>query len=422
MNTDLYLNNHPARFWQLRLQSEPSPELWRTAALAAATELPESVAARAADLQELLALTLGEGQFGAGHWRLSTVRRLYYRVKPMLPRAVIVRMRRAHRGTVDLGEFQLRWPVEDRYARFLWGAANRLLELTDAAEARFVHFWPDGRSFAFVLTHDIETADGQAFVPAVAELEEQLGFRSSFNFVAERYPIDHGLVRDLQRRGFEVGVHGLKHDGRLFSSRERFERRVRKINEHLAAWGAVGFRSPLTHRNPEWMQSLKVGYDSSFFDTDPFEPMPGGTMSLWPFSIGHFIELPYTLPQDFTLTEVLGEQTPRLWLEKADFVASFQGMVLLLTHPDYLRNPLRQRIYKEFLERMRERGGHWHALPREVAGWWRRRSRGGVVAGAVEGCVRRSAEGLVLTVPSAGERAGRGDWNRGAVEVVPGIE
>lgn len=126
------------------------------------------------------------------------------------------------------------------------------------------------------------------------------------------------------------------------------------------------------------MQSLAVEYDCSFFDTEPFEPMPGGTMSLWQIMIGHFVELPHTLPQDFTLTEVLGERTPRIWLEKADFIARFHWMALLITHPDYLRDPAHLRMYQEFLEVMCGRGGFWHALPRDVAEWWRRRVFGPV--------------------------------------------
>ena len=31
------------------------------------------------------------------------------------------------------------------------------------------------------------------------------------------------------------------------------------------------------------MQALEIEYDLSFFDTDPCEPIPGGTMSIWPF-------------------------------------------------------------------------------------------------------------------------------------------
>ena len=68
----------------------------------------------------------------------------------------------------------------------------------------------------------------------------------------------------------------------------------------------------------------------------PYEPIPGGTMSLWPFFIGHFVELPYTLVQDYTLTSVLGETTPKIWLEKIDFIEKYHGMALSNSHPDYL--------------------------------------------------------------------------------------
>src|SRR5207247_9781434 len=137
-------------------------------------------------------------------------------------------------------------------------------------------------------TREVETAGGQAFVPQVADLEERLGLRSSFNFVAERYALDAGLMADLVARGFEVGLDGRRHDGRELRSRQAFEAHAPHVNRHLRRLGAVGFRSPLTHRHPEWMQSLDVEYDASFFDSDPFEPMPGGTMSLWPFTIGRF--------------------------------------------------------------------------------------------------------------------------------------
>ena len=197
---------------------------------------------------------------------------------------------------------------------------------------------------------------------------------SSFNFVLERYPLDFNLIQELRERGFEVGCHGLKHDGKLFSSQKEFIRRVAKINKHLKEYRMVGFRAPLTHRNPEWMQALEIEYDLSFFDTDPFEPIPGGTMSIWPFFIGHFVELPYTLVQDYTLTSVLGETSPRLWLEKADFIKKSHGMALLNSHPDYLKNPNSFGIYIEFLETMKKNEEYWHALPRDVASWWKSRA------------------------------------------------
>jgi hypothetical protein len=121
------------------------------------------------------------------------------------------------------------------------------------------------------------------------------------------------------------------------------------------------------------MQVLDLQYDLSFFDTDPYEPMPGGTMSIWPFQLGRFVELPYTLAQDYTLTRVLSETTPRIWLDKVNFLADHYGMALVNTHPDYLSDADVWQVYEAFLRAIKERDDYWHALPRDAANWWRMR-------------------------------------------------
>jgi peptidoglycan/xylan/chitin deacetylase (PgdA/CDA1 family) len=251
---------------------------------------------------------------------------------------------------------------------------RQILIQSGRKEVLIKSLWPDHNRFAFVLTHDIESTAGQEFVETVADLEESLGFRSIFNFVPDKYKLNHKLMNDLRQRGFEVGVHGLHHNGRLFNSKPAFLQKASLINRYLKEWNSTGFRAELTHRQPEWMQALEIGYDLSFFDTDPFEPIPGGTMSIWPFSIGHFVELPYTLVQDFTLTSLLGESSPRIWFEKVDFIDKYHGMALVVTHPDYLIKKSTWEVYHEFLLGMKKRDCFWHALPGEVAGWWRSRS------------------------------------------------
>jgi hypothetical protein len=67
------------------------------------------------------------------------------------------------------------------------------------------------------------------------------------------------------------------------------------------------------------------------------ESIAGGTLSIWLFFMGHFVELPYTLVQDHTLMATLGETTLRLWLEKVAFIRQYGGMAFLNAHPDYLR-------------------------------------------------------------------------------------
>ncbi len=369
MTPNLWSQNKPQDFWQC----EPAlpDDLWQRAIQRALPTL--GLVESPAGLDDLLRLTLGEEQFGPGHWQLSPMRKLYYLMKPLLPRTLTRALRQSLQKR-HARDFGLGWPIEARYPRFQFDVLKNVLELSGQESVEFRSLWPSEKRFALVLTHDVETNDGQQFVRRVADLERSLGFRSSFNFVPEGYRVDMELVNELRQRGFEIGIHGLKHDGKLFSSHKEFERRAAKINWYLNDFGAVGFRSPLTHRNPEWMQSLDIEYDLSFFDTDPFEPIPGGTMSIWPFFIGHFVELPYTLVQDYTLTAVLGESTPRLWLEKVDFIEEYCGMALVNSHPDYLTNRTTWDVYRQFLTVMKNSGDYWLALPKEVACWWRRRT------------------------------------------------
>jgi len=369
MNANLWISNHPRNFWQC--QPELSDEIWQNAIAEAISFLDLSIDHPHVD--EMLMLTLGESRFGSNHWHLSFPKRAYYFLKPVLPRAFTRLMRQIYQNPKKATS-QNPWPIDDRYTQFLWNILARILQETPGQELAIKALWPHSKRYSFVLTHDVETQIGVDFMRKVADLEEELGFRSSINFVPERYHVDMNLVDELRSRGFEIGIHGLKHDGKLFSSKKEFDRRAVKINRYLKEYGAVGFRSPLTHRNPEWMQALEIEYDLSFFDTDPFEPIPGGTMSIWPFFLGHFVELPYTLVQDYTLTAVLGETSPRIWLEKVDFIEKNHGMALLNSHPDYLKEPDNLKVYSTFLSAMKDRSNYWHALPRDIAQWWRSRA------------------------------------------------
>ncbi|HEX3270048.1 MAG TPA: hypothetical protein VHR15_05325 [Ktedonobacterales bacterium] len=369
----LYAANTPDAFWRVLTQPPVSSAEWADAVRAASSILPLA-AGEDAGTGDVVATALSEALFGPSRWSLGKAKRLYYQVKPFLPRSLSILLRHRYRRRQEM-RFPLGWPIEDRYVRFQFACVAHILRQRKIDCGIHVNFWPDGQRFAFVLTHDVEDAAGAAFVPRLAELEERLGFRSSFNFVPERYPVDLALLSALRQRGFEVGVHGLRHDGRLFFSQRAFARRAEKINQHLHTWEAAGFRAPYTHRNPEWMQALDIEYDLSFFDTDPYEPMPGGAMSIWPFLLGSFVELPYTLVQDHTLMVILGARAPGAWLNKVDFVERWRGMALVNAHPDYLREPQRLAIYEAFLHAIKEKDNYWHALPREVGRWWRRRAQ-----------------------------------------------
>ena len=247
------------------------------------------------------------------------------------------------------------------------------LEASGSERIPIVGFWPRDYRAAWILTHDVEGPRGIENIGRVRELEARYGLRSSWNLVAEDYSTPSGLFDELRADGCEIGVHGIKHDGKLFQTRARFAADLPKIHAYLERWGACGFRSPALHRRADWMHELDCLYDSSFPDSDPFEPQPGGCCSIWPFMFGEVVELPITLLQDHTLWEVLRRDSCELWLRKSDWLIANHGLVNINTHPDYFSTPERFAMYEEFLKYMVAQRDCWHALPREVAGWWKAR-------------------------------------------------
>ncbi|HEY4281827.1 MAG TPA: hypothetical protein VGM62_02100, partial [Chthoniobacterales bacterium] len=246
--------------------------------------------------------------------------------------------------------------------------------------------WPEGKKFAFVLTHDVEGQVGLQQCRQLMELEMELGFRSVFNFIPEGgYRVPRELREELIQNGFEVGVHDYRHDGHLFASRREFRRNAPQINRYIQEWGATGFRSGFMLHNLEWLHDLNIQYDASTFDTDPFEPQPEGRHTIFPFWVeretksaqtdsaassgGGYVELPYTLPQDSTLFLLLNETTIDLWIRKLDWIAAHSGMALINVHPDYMffsdggktRRKYPAAHYREFLQYLGERyaGSYW---------------------------------------------------------------
>ena len=178
---------------------------------------------------------------------------LYYRLKPFIPREVRMAARRVH-------AIQLRrrngnsWPIQESAARAPEGWPG----------------WPNGKKFAFVLTHDVEGVRGLDKCRRLAEMDKAQGFRSSFNFVPEgEYRLPDSLRAFLVQEGFEIGVHDLHHDGSLYRSERTFMAQAQIINQHLKAWGAVGFRAGFMFHNLEWLHSLDVSFNSSTFDAVP---------------------------------------------------------------------------------------------------------------------------------------------------------
>jgi len=299
----------------------------------------------------------------------SYLNKIYYNLKPFIPRRlqITIRRRLALRKRSSCANI---WPIDEGAGKPPEGWSE----------------WPEKKRFALVLTHDVETAIGQEKCYDLIRLEKQVGFRSSFNFVPRRYRVSHELRHYIIDNGFEVGVHGLYHDGKYFISRKIFKKRAELINKYLKEWESVGYRSPAMQYNLEWFHDLNIEYDASTFDTDPFEPQPDGIGTVFPFWVSGdsvykgYVELPYTLPQDCTLFIIMKERNINIWKQKLDWIVEKGGMALMNTHPDYMNfdgeksgiEEYPASYYKDFLEYIKSKydGQYWHVLPKEIVRFW----------------------------------------------------
>ena len=298
------------------------------------------------------------------------IKNTYYFFKPLIPRRlqIIVRKKVVQQ---KLLLYKNIWPIDEKAGKPPIGWTG----------------WPDHKRFVLVLTHDVDGPKGLKKCLPLINLEKSLGFKSSFNFVAEDYPTSIDLFQDITSKGFEVGVHGLTHSENLFRSRKLFEKKAHRINTYLQNWNSVGFRAPCMYHNLDWIHDLNIEYDTSTFDTDPFEPQPDGMKTIFPFWVQKreskkgYVELPYTLHQDFLLFILMQKKNIDIWKQKLDWVVEQGGMALVTTHPDYMNfgktdlkyDEYPAEYYEEFLNYIRStyKDQYWHVLPNEIAQFWK---------------------------------------------------
>ena len=296
--------------------------------------------------------------------------RLYYTFRPVIPRRLQLRARQWRAPYQRLRANN--WPVNEAAGNAPPGWPG----------------WPGGKRFAIVLTHDVEREAAVARCKYLADAEEIRGLRSAFGFVPLRYTTQQALRQSLRDRGFEIMVHDLRHNGKLFRDLETFAEGRTVINQFLEQWGSRGFSSGAMHHNLPWISQMDIDYSVSTYDVDPFEPQACGSNRIFPYWVQRpdsedhgYVEMPYTLPQDFTLFILLKERTNAIWRRKLDWIAEKGGMALIKTHPDYMIFPdERPRVdgysaslYTDLLDYMTTRYGNdaWFAQPSEVARYWR---------------------------------------------------
>lgn len=306
------------------------------------------------------------------------IRKAYYVLRPLLPVPARKHMQKARLRDWQKLKFPS-WPVDCTVERI----HQRLLALSMKAqglqEIPFIWFWPEGFSSCAIMTHDVESLAGRDSCASVMDLDESFGFRSAFQVVPEkRYPVPKSLLEAIEGRGFEVNIHDLNHDGRLYADHKEFLRRVQHINRYAREYGAQGFRSGALYRNADWYDSLEFSYDMSLPNVAHLDAQRGGCCTVMPYFIGKIIELPLTCTQDYTLFHILNDYTIDLWVKQISLIRESYGLISFIVHPDYVMTQRARNVYRAllgYLAKLKSGGNLWCALPRDVADWWRERSK-----------------------------------------------
>lgn len=301
----------------------------------------------------------------------------YYRMRPLLPVSVRKHLQEWHLRGWDRLTFP-RWPV-DTTVDHLFGQTMLLcLKAQKLNEIPFVWFWPEGAASCAILTHDVETDMGVRACPYLMDAADAFGMKSSFQIIPEqRYEVTPALLDSIRRRGFEIAVHDLNHDGELFRDKEEFLRRASKINSYKERFGATGFRAGVLYRRQAWFDALDFSYDMSVPNVAHLDPQRGGCCTVMPFFVGKILELPVTATQDYTLFNILHDYSIELWKKQINLILEKHGLISFIVHPDYVGGPRERAVYESLLAHLAELRRHkgvWITTPGEVDGWWRKRA------------------------------------------------
>jgi len=308
----------------------------------------------------------------------SVMGRAYYLIRPVLP----VKLRR-HLQKYRLNGWRHltfpNWPVDLTVDSTIESLLLLLLKSRSLQEIPFIWFWPDGASRCAIMTHDVETTAGRDFCPTLMDIDDSFGIKASFQIVPEkRYEVPVRYLDSIRKRGFEINVQDLNHDGHLFREEKEFRARAVRINAYGRQFAAEGFRSAILYRRQEWYDALQFSYDMSVPNVAHLDPQRGGCCTVMPYFVGDLVELPVTMMQDYSLFHILDDQSIDIWKWQAELIMAKHGLIHFIVHPDYITDRPSRTTYENLLAYLKELAKYksiWMPLPREVASWWRERSQ-----------------------------------------------
>lgn len=257
--------------------------------------------------------------------------------------------------------------------------------------------WPGDARFAvalsFDLDHETPWESGSNISPSVlsaAQYGTRVGlprilrilqgveFAATFfipAIAAQRYPDE---TRDLIDRGYEVALHGMRHE-RPFTLSESEEHQMigqsLEMFESKFGYAPQGYRAPSldpSSNTTSFLQRYGLLYDSSLMaDDDPYELLFGGKPS-------GMVEIPVEWTRDDAtyflmdrwsmLRPVSGvDQVGALWCVDWQRAREEGGVFQLTMHPDLIGQRSRIHILEELIRALAEDGTCWVATHADIA-------------------------------------------------------
>jgi peptidoglycan/xylan/chitin deacetylase (PgdA/CDA1 family) len=249
-----------------------------------------------------------------------------------------------------------------------------LADKLDSSTQEKREFWQ--KDFGVIMTHDVDTREGYDFgLSKFVEIEREEDMVSTFNLVPNsfEYQLDPDFVTSLLDDGFDIGMHGLHHDGKFaFLPEEEQRTRIMSAAHRARELGipSVGYRAPWLHRTKQMIRFLtEAGFDwdSSFPDTDDstIGYASTGSRTIFPFyplyKVGQVwkqspvLEIPVSMPQDWTLLyyyKLSEESILRVWKKKMEYIGKQGGLAAFIVHPDQedFGHPKYHKAYRALLK------------------------------------------------------------------------
>lgn len=248
-------------------------------------------------------------------------------------------------------------------------------------------WWPYAHRGAFAWTGDTEMPEMTTAVPALLDIFSSLGLTrfGSFYVVgqvggdagtegAQEHP---GVVEAIVEAGSEVGGHGDIHTSfhgvDLATQQSRITAMLGVLDGQLASHGEQvrGFRAPYLSQSPTTRQVLAekgLQYDAG--ETDAW------SRTSFPHTVDDILELPPTMPMDWTLLLDHGlsaSEAEAIWLDKFDYVMARRGLFSWVHHPWVIEPYLD--VVDNVLSAAIARGDVWMARQDDIADWWQRREQ-----------------------------------------------